>query len=963
MTMTGLDWSILLVCVAALSWFSLRTVKYMRGAADFLSANRSAGRYMLALDASVGGLAAVGAVGFFEQYFAAGFPPIWWMWMTIPAGILVTLTGWVYYRFRETRCLTLAQFFQVRYSRGFRIFAGMTAWLSGILNFILFPYVASNFFVYFIGLSPEFSLLGLTIQTYWPIMLLTTGMAALYTTIGGQITVAVTDCVQGMFVNVMLVILIIFLLVHYAWPSVIWSMKEAPTLATLEKAETKAITRRGSARKIRNGEKDRLKYPWEDSAYQSLPAQLADIGSVQIEAEEAITKSREQLAKATDELADAQEKSGEKEVDRSTRRAVWKAEAEVRIAELTLPFTKTEVERLLREYELILAFHELQAAGEAQRDATAPELAELAKVSELSEVLTSTSEADLRELVLRSAEIRRQAQKAVEDAEGAPSGADVEKAKHELTAAEERADRLLAGARAIMMNRVSQVLASGTGQEGFVDEIEGRIREIQATSLEAAAELSDSKARSDVIVRADSLGKSMLNPFDTGRVKHFGFFFFLIMVFNQFYGGMSWQGSQAYRSSGLSPHEHKMGQIIFWWLYGLRYAALVVLAICALTFLTHPDFAGPSAQARQAVEQLRSGDTPQLAVQQRVPIALAYMLPTGLRGLFCVMMVFLLITTQDTYLHSWGTIFIQDVVMPFRKKPFTSKGHVNALRWSIVGVAVFSIFFACLYKPTEFIMMYFAITGAIISGLGCAIVGGLYWKYGGTLAAYVAVALGGVLSVVRIVLQQYTEHIAAIPQKGPVLRFVHYVNTDVTSQVVWFWIMLICIVSYVVLSLILVRKPFDLNRMLHRGKYDIKDEHKKATDAIKVAWLKIVGITEEFTHSDRILAIAMVSWNFIWVSVFVGAAAYNFLLSPIPGSWWTKFWHVWLYSQLAVGLPTAIAFLFGGVYDLRRVFKRLSMLHRDERDDGRVIGHHLAADEDTIVAREDTDQEGPEEAT
>jgi hypothetical protein len=47
----------------------------------------------------------------------------------------------------------------------------------------------------------------------------------------------------------------------------------------------------------------------------------------------------------------------------------------------------------------------------------------------------------------------------------------------------------------------------------------------------------------------------------------------------------------------------------------------------------------------------------------------------------------------------------------------------------------FSVVFAAFYKPREYIQMYFAITGAIFSGLGCAIIGGLYWRYGGTLAA------------------------------------------------------------------------------------------------------------------------------------------------------------------------------------------------------------------------------------
>jgi len=32
--------------------------------------------------------------------------------MTIPAGAVILLTGWCYYRFRETRALTLAQFLE-----------------------------------------------------------------------------------------------------------------------------------------------------------------------------------------------------------------------------------------------------------------------------------------------------------------------------------------------------------------------------------------------------------------------------------------------------------------------------------------------------------------------------------------------------------------------------------------------------------------------------------------------------------------------------------------------------------------------------------------------------------------------------------------------------------------------------------------------------------------------------------
>ena len=731
-TMHGLDWTIVIGCVGLLTWFSLRTVRYMKGVADFLAANRSAGRYMLTMAASATGLGAISAVAYFEQYSAAGFPTIWWLWMTVPAGVILALTGWVVYRFRETRCLTLAQFFEVRYSRSFRIYAGIIVWLSGLLNFGIFPYVASNFFVYFCGLPVTFPLFGAAIPTYWPIMLLTTGLALVYTVVGGQITVMVTDCLQGIVCSAGLMVLCVFLLSQYTWTDVVATMRDAPVRAARAELQEQARVKQ---------------LAWDEAVKQGM----------------------------------------------------------------------------------------------------------------------------------------------------SDSAAEREKEYRELAA----------------------------------------------------------KAEDEAMVAEEARGKSMLNPFDTGRVAHFGFFFFLILVFNQFYGMMSWQGGSAYQSSGVSPHEQKMGQVIFPWVYAIRLVGLMLLSICALTFLTHPSFAAQSAEARQALEALKSGDTPQLAVQQRVPIALSYMLPTGLRGFFCVMMVFLLITTQDTYMHSWGTIFIQDVVMPFRKGPLTPKQHVNWLRWSIVGVGVFAVVFACLYKPTEFIQMYFAITGAVISGLGCAIVGGLYWKRGGTLAAYVAMGLGAVLAVTRIVLKRFSDEIAAIPEKGALLRFVHWQNAEVTGQVVWFWIMILCIVAYIVLSLLLVRKPFDLDRMLNRGKYDVRGEHKQAADGIKVAWLKVVGITEEFTRFDRFLALALVVWNGIWAALFFGVAAYHFLLRPIPMEWWATFWRVWVFIQIAVGVPATVWFTIGGLRDMKRVFHRLATVRRDERDDGRVVGRHLADEEGTAAAQEE----------
>ena len=54
--------------------------------------------------------------------------------------------------------------------------------------------------------------------------------------------------------------------------------------------------------------------------------------------------------------------------------------------------------------------------------------------------------------------------------------------------------------------------------------------------------------------------------------------------------------------------------------------------------------------------------------------------PTGLLGLMCAAMLAAFISTHDTYLHSWGSILVQDVILPFRRKPFTPRNLLERVR-------------------------------------------------------------------------------------------------------------------------------------------------------------------------------------------------------------------------------------------------------------------------------------------
>ena len=164
--MHGFDWVIVagfLVALALSAW-SMRS--HANSVSGFLSANRLAGRYLLTVSYNMAQVGVITLVWYFQLGYDVGFTQYWWGYVEGPSLILLAVTGWVIYRFRETRAMTLAQFFEVRYSKRFRVFSGIVAFVSGILNYAIFPGVTARFFIAMLGLPDQFAFLGASVPTF-----------------------------------------------------------------------------------------------------------------------------------------------------------------------------------------------------------------------------------------------------------------------------------------------------------------------------------------------------------------------------------------------------------------------------------------------------------------------------------------------------------------------------------------------------------------------------------------------------------------------------------------------------------------------------------------------------------------------------------------------------------------------------------------------------------------------------
>jgi SSS family solute:Na+ symporter len=418
-------------------------------------------------------------------------------------------------------------------------------------------------------------------------------------------------------------------------------------------------------------------------------------------------------------------------------------------------------------------------------------------------------------------------------------------------------------------------------------------------------------------------GHSLINPFDAFKTQDFNITYVLLGLVSGIYGYMAWQGNSGFNSSALNPQEAKMGKVLGQWRMFARSCSLTLLAFGAVTYMHHPSFLAGAASVNAEVASVAKQIPPSQSV---VPIAIRDYLPNGVRGMFAAIMLFAAMACDTSYMHSWGSIFVQDVLLPIRqarnRPPLSPEEHLRWLRRSIIGVGFFAFGFGILWTQDDYILMFMAVTGAIfLGGAGSCIVGGLYWKRGTTTGAWAGMIVGSTLAVGGIIAQQVTPH---FPLNGQYI----------------FMIAMVCsIFAYVSVSFATSGHSHDMEKLLHRGRYAVDPVTGEPLPPVKLpdrTWRGILGIDEGSTRTDKIQCTVLFSWSAAWLSAFAIITTWN-LIRPWPTSWWVN-WTLWTSVILAfvICIATTIWFTWGGLRDLRLLFIRLRTLKVNELDDGRV---------------------------
>ncbi len=115
--MHWVDWLILVMPLSIVMGLAIYSRRYVRGIADFLAAGRVAGRYLIAVGGLEAALAVMTLISLCEQEYQCGLAVGFWGKLIVPLSIFMSLTGYVLYRYRQTRALSMGQFLEMRYNR------------------------------------------------------------------------------------------------------------------------------------------------------------------------------------------------------------------------------------------------------------------------------------------------------------------------------------------------------------------------------------------------------------------------------------------------------------------------------------------------------------------------------------------------------------------------------------------------------------------------------------------------------------------------------------------------------------------------------------------------------------------------------------------------------------------------------------------------------------------------------
>ena len=138
-----------------------------------------------------------------------------------------------------------------------------------------------------------------------------------------------------------------------------------------------------------------------------------------------------------------------------------------------------------------------------------------------------------------------------------------------------------------------------------------------------------------------------------------------------------------------------------------------------------------------------------------MPLYLSTMLPVGLMGLLVAAMLAADMSTDSSYMLTWGSVIYNDILAPFRRGRISERRGLLWNRMIVAAIGLFLLFYGLWYPLEGNTWEYLTVTGTIyLSSMSTLLIACCYWKRANNWGAGAAIIIGAACPLGFLVLKE-----------------------------------------------------------------------------------------------------------------------------------------------------------------------------------------------------------------
>ncbi|MFO1486436.1 MAG: sodium:solute symporter family protein [Verrucomicrobiaceae bacterium] len=138
-----------------------------------------------------------------------------------------------------------------------------------------------------------------------------------------------------------------------------------------------------------------------------------------------------------------------------------------------------------------------------------------------------------------------------------------------------------------------------------------------------------------------------------------------------------------------------------------------------------------------------------------MPQFLSVFLPVGLMGLLIAAMLAADMSTNSSYMLSWGSVIYNDILAPFRRTAWSDKRAILWNRCIVALIGLYLLAFGLFYHIEGNVWSYLLLTGSIyLSSMSVLLIACCYWKKANNWGAIGGILLGAAVPVTHLTLEK-----------------------------------------------------------------------------------------------------------------------------------------------------------------------------------------------------------------